>query len=448
MSRDIAFELVQRVENDDAYANLLLPTLLKRANVDSRDAGFVQEIAFGVIRNKLLYEQIIERASGRKISEIDSATRIVILIGTHQLLSMRVSNYAAINETVNLAKSKCKIGAVGFVNAVLRKISSQSLEHWTGIITKGLDAQEALAVSRSHPIWIVNSLKTALSSRNLSETLPELLDSHQTPARVSLVALPGLSDVSELRQANSSKNPSPIGAEIDGNPALVKQVVSGQARVQDQGSQLVTLALAAVEIEIEDKNWLDMCAGPGGKAALLAAIAQQRGISLQCNEVLEHRAKLVAESVSKFKDVKVSSKDGRDFGRDNIRYSRILLDAPCTGLGALRRRPEARWRKNPSDLSALMDLQKQLLEAAWLSLLPGGLLAYVTCSPHLSETTAQIAWFENKFKHQFEFVNSNHLLNGINSDLQLDESFQTTKLWPHIHNTDAMFLALISKSLD
>lgn len=448
MSREIAFELVHRVEKDDAYANLLLPTLLARGKVDSRDAGFVQELSFGTIRNKLLYERILELASGRKLSDIELETRIVLLLGIHQLLAMRVSNYAAINETVNLAKKKCSRGAVGFVNAVLRRISAKTLEQWTRKVTEGLDEQQSIAIRHSHPEWILNSLKTALSSRNLSETLPALLDSHQTPARVSLVALPGLSEVSALRSLPSARNASPIGAEIEGNPSLVEQVRNGEARVQDQGSQLVTLALTNAELAIEDRRWLDMCAGPGGKAALLAAVAKQRGVHLQCNEVLDHRSKLVSESLSRFDNVKVTTFDGRDLGIDGPRFSRILVDAPCTGLGALRRRPEARWRKSITDVTELVDLQRQLLEAAWPSLLPGGVLAYVTCSPHLSETTAQVAWFETRFKASFEFVNANQVLNRISPELQLDEKFQTSQLWPHLHNTDAMFLTLIRKSLD
>lgn len=448
MSREIAFELLYRVEKDDAYANLLLPTLLARHKVDSRDAGFVQELAFGTIRNKLLYQRIIEKASSRKIAEIDLAAQIVLLLGVHQLLSMRVSSHAAINETVNLAKRKCKGGAPGFVNAVLRRVSAGDLAHWTKIATEGLDQNESLAISRSHPVWISNSLKAALSSRNLAKTLPALLDSHQVPPRVSLVALPGLADVREFINQDTASNPSPIGAEIDGNPALIKQVIRGAARIQDQGSQLVALALVTTDLEIEDGSWLDMCAGPGGKAALLAAIAQQRGIQMHCNEVLDHRAKLVASSLSQFSNVNITTRDGRDFGHEGEKFSRILLDAPCTGLGALRRRPEARWRKSLADLSDLVDLQKQLLQSAWKALLPGGVLAYVTCSPHLSETTAQIAWFENQFAGQFELVNSNQVLNTVNPNLQLDEQFRTTQLWPHIHNTDAMFLALLRKSLD
>jgi 16S rRNA (cytosine967-C5)-methyltransferase len=144
----------------------------------------------------------------------------------------------------------------------------------------------------------------------------------------------------------------------------------------------------------------------------------------------------------------VTTSDGRDFGDQPKRYSRVLLDAPCTGLGALRRRPESRWRRTTDDLVDLVKLQRELIDSAWRALEPGGVLAYVTCSPHLSETTAQVSWAQGKFKDKMELVNANSILNGINPDLALDEKLFTAQLWPHIHGTDAMFLALMRKSVN
>lgn len=447
MSREIAFELLNRVENDDAYANLLLPVLLSRAGLEGRDAGFVQELAFGTIRGRLLYEKIIEQASSRAIAEIEPAALIVLLLGAHQLLDMRVPPHAAINESVNLAKTKASKGSVGFVNAVLRKISVRDRDEWIDLVTSKIPEQEALAIQYSHPSWIVNAFRAALSSRDMSDQLESLLESNNKPARVSLVALPGLTTVESIPDA-AVGGASPIGVEISGSPGSIEQVRDGSARVQDQGSQLMVLALAEAEIECEDTTWLDMCAGPGGKAALMAALAKLQGVELVCNEISKHRAKLVSDALKPFPEVQVSVADGREIGRTGKMYSRILLDAPCTGLGALRRRPEARWRKSNEDLLALSKLQRELFESAWDCLMPGGVLAYVTCSPHLSETTALVAWSEGKFKSKLELLHANSILNEINPKLSLDERFRTVQLWPHTHGTDAMFLALIRKSVD
>lgn len=445
--RGLAFDLLSRVQSDDAYANLLLPVLLSRAGVEGRDAGFVQELAFGTIRNRLLYEKIIQAASSRQLRDIEPAAQIVLLLGTHQLLEMRVPVHAAINESVNLAKSKASKGSVGFVNAVLRKISARSKDEWLDEVTAKLSEMDALSVQYSHPLWIVQAFKSALSSRNAETELEDLLASNNTPAKVSLAALPGFSVREDLSQPEHFGPASPIGVEITGNPANIEAVRDGRARVQDQGSQLMVLALLDAAVEGVDHSWLDMCAGPGGKAALMAASAIQRGVKMVCNEVSPHRAELVSKALAPLGDVLITVKDGRELDASGPSYSRILLDAPCTGLGALRRRPESRWRRTSDDLIDLVKLQRELFESSWALLEPGGVLAYVTCSPHLSETTAQVAWAQGKFKSDIELINANLILNGINADLSLDESLRTAQLWPHTHGTDAMFLALFRKSV-
>lgn len=447
--RAIAFELLRRVEQDDSYANLLLPKLLAEANVDSRDAGFIQELSFGTLRNKLLYECIIEIASSRSVSAIDRNVLLVLLLGSHQLLGMRVPAHAAINESVNLARAKAPKSSVGFVNAVLRRVSETSRESWVERVSKTTtNNDELLSVVYSHPIWITKSLKAALESRGLGNSLEELLQADNTPARVSTVALPGFCSVDELGEFGDAGEASPISVELNIIPNNVPLVKKGYARVQDQGSQLAVLALVSAELAIDDSVWLDICAGPGGKAALMSAISTQRGLKLEANEVSEHRAKLVANALAPISTVKVSVRDGRDFGKGPAKYTRILLDAPCTGLGALRRKPEARWRKSASDIAGLSKLQRELFTSSFDALVPGGVLAYVTCSPHLSETTALVSWAEATLGDRIELLPANSLLNQINPKLQLDESYKTVQLWPHIQGTDAMFIALFRKKVN
>ena len=448
MSREVAFDLLDRVQSDDAYANLLLPTLISRAKLDSRDAAFVQELAFGTIRNWLLYEKVIEVASSRKVDEIEPSAQIVLVLGVHQLLEMRVPTHAAINESVNLAKAKSSKGSVGFVNAVLRKIALKDKDYWIDEVTKGLAESDALSIKYSHPVWILQAFKAALASRGFDGELEDLLASNNLAPKVSLVALPGFCSVGDFNFVQQETNRSPIGLEISGNPASIELVNKGFARVQDQGSQLVTLALIAAPIEIPDENWLDMCAGPGGKAAILAAVSIASGQRFVANEISDHRAQLVTKALGPLGSFEVRISDGRALGQGSERFSRILLDAPCTGLGALRRRPESRWRRSTDDLADLVKLQRELIQSAWDALDPGGVLAYVTCSPHLSETTGQVAWAEGKFKGQLELVNANKILNSLSPSLKLDESLRTAQLWPHVHWTDAMFLALMRKSIN
>ncbi len=165
--------------------------------------------------------------------------------------------------------------------------------------------------------------------------------------------------------------------------------------VRDEGSQLVALALAHAPLVGRDERWLDLAAGPGGKAALLAAEAGPRGARLVANELQPHRARLVESSLAasppgSVEEVRIG--DGRLVGdAEPAAYDRVLLDAPCTGLGALGRRPEARWRRTPADLPGLTQLQRELLASALAAVRPGGLVAYVTCSPHLAETGFVVA---------------------------------------------------------
>ena len=461
-ARGVAYDLLLAVEQDSAYANLLLPKLLDKASLDSRDSSFAQELAFGTLRNALFYDRIIAKCSGRDIDAIDVNARVVLELGCHQLLGMRVPSHAALSETVELAKRVLRPSLTGFINGVLRRVSEKSRDEWLAIALKGVSSEiERLSVVYSHPEWIVRALIESLRQDARESEIEEYLAADNQAPLINLVALPGLADVDELyREGAAIGGVSPIGGELpEGDPGLLRSVREGVVRVQDQGSQLAALALVEAQLAVQgseggSEEWLDLCAGPGGKAALLSAFALQRNANLVCNEVLPHRAKLVKQALSSVNpEVYVRTGDGRDLGEDApAAFDRILLDAPCTGLGALRRRPEARYRKNQSDVPQLAKLQQELFESAWAGLKPGGVLAYVTCSPHPAETTAIVAWAEKKYGDQLELLNANEVLSrvspalGEDQRLRLNKARKTAQLWPHIHGTDAMFIALARKN--
>lgn len=448
-ARTIALNLLFSVELDDAYANLLLPKLLTKSKLDDRDTSLAQELAFGTLRWQLFYDRVIEECAQRYSDEIDVKALIVLRLGAHQLLGMRIPAHAALDETVELAKQFVSRGAAGFVNGVLRRVSERSRDEWLTVVLDGLDnAHERLAVEFSHPIWVVKALEQALKLDSRESELRDLLLADNIAPLVSLVALPGLANQSDFEDLPVGPA-SPIGAQLDGgDPNNLKAFRDGRIRVQDQGSQLAALALVDSKPVVKGEAWLDLCAGPGGKAALLAAEARLNGATLTCNEVAPHRAKLVQQALSVVgKDILVTVEDGREYSNGNFEaFDRILLDAPCTGLGALRRRPEARWRKQQGDVAELSALQEELLSSAWKCLKPGGVLAYVTCSPHLAETNAIVDWALRKLPN-VELIDSNKVIEGINGNLQLNSKRKTTQLWPHLHQTDAMFIALLSKSV-
>ncbi len=459
-ARGVAYELLLAVARDDAYANLLLPKLLKIANLDARDSGFAQELAFGTIRNAYFYELIIERCAGRDIDQIDIDARMVLELGAHQLLGMRVPSHAALSETVDLAKVVLRPSLSGFVNGVLRRISEKPRETWLEILLKAApDRIAQLAVTYSHPEWIVRAIQDALRLDGRETELEDLLRVNNQPPLVNLVALPGITNIDDLLAAGAALGGvSPIGGVLpDGDPGDIELVRLGKLRVQDQGSQLAALALINAPVKSAKgaaEEWLDLCAGPGGKAALLAAAANQFGAELVCNELQEHRSKLVEQALERVNPkVYVRTGDGRDLGTDApASFDRILLDAPCTGLGALRRRPESRYRKQQSDVAQLAKLQRELFASAWKGLKPGGVLGYVTCSPHPAETTAIIDWAQKTYAEDLELLDATALLQKVNPSLKSDAHLEltpgrlTVQLWPQRQDTDAMFIALLRKT--
>jgi len=446
-SRSVALELLTKVSVDGAYANLAMPQLLEQARLDPRDSAFAQELAFSTIRWTQTYDAIIDKVSSRPVKDIETTLLNAIRLGAHQLLQMRVPAHAAINETVNLIRQVCGEKVVGFANGVLRRISEKDLNSWLELISREEKSNTAvLSLRNSHPEWIVRALQQSLKSDGIEGSIEELLEANNRPAHVTLVALPGLSNRDDyVSDGGFPTNFSPFGFSIEsGNPGDLEEVRRGAVRVQDEGSQLAALALVEAKPLAANEHWLDMCAGPGGKAALLAALAEQSSAHLVANEVQEHRAKLVANALAPYSNVEKTVLDGRSFGDSHPNhFDRILLDAPCTGLGALRRRPEARWRKSAEDLKQLVELQYELLESAYKALKPGGQLLYVTCSPHLSETTAVITKAVKNLGVQVQDLTA--VMNEKFMQGTLPTNRKTVQLYTHRDGTDCMFMALITK---
>ncbi len=450
---------VSRAVADGAYANLELPKALRSGRVRGRDAAFATELTYGAVRMRGLYDAMIEIASSRPADRIDGPVLDTLRLGAHQLFGMRVPSHAAASETVALAREVNGAGAAGLVNAVMRRLSERSREDWVAEVTSDREPLEALAIEHSHPLWVVRALRGALRAggvvdeARLHDELVELLADDNAPPRVALVARPGLATVQELVEAGARPSSlSRVGAVMDGgDPGALDAVRSTRAAVQDVGSQLLALAVAAADVAGDDQEWLDLCAGPGGKTALLATLAAAQGAVVFANEISEHRTKLVEATLAAALDadieVMVGTGDGRDLGRDEPeRFDRVLVDAPCTGLGALRRRPEARWRRTAGDVPALATLQRELLESAVLAAKPGGIVAYATCSPHVAETREVVeAVVDGRDDVTLEdarplFVDSTgDPIPGLGGG-------PWVQLWPHRHHTDAMFLALLRKA--
>ncbi|GGK74360.1 RsmB/NOP family class I SAM-dependent RNA methyltransferase [Ornithinimicrobium pekingense] len=457
-ARETAYRVLRAVHEDAAYANLELPRALRRARLSGRDAAFATELTYGTLRMQGLYDAVITHAADRPAVRIDPPVLDVLRLGVHQLLGMRVPDHAAVSATVGLARQQVSQGAGGFVNAVLRRVTERDRDAWVELLTAEVDDPLArAALEHSHPEWVVRALRAALVANGgddpeAAAELPSLLAAHNSPGPLTLVARPGLVPDEELLAAGAVRSASaPTAWTLPaGDPGDLAAVREGRAAVQDAGSQLLTLALADAPLHGPDERWLDLCAGPGGKAGLLAALAVQRGVSLRANEVSPHRAELVrgtlAGPLSSGADVEVTVGDGREVGREEPgRYDRVLVDAPCTGLGALRRRPEARWRRTPADLTDLGPLQRDLLRSALDAVRPGGLVAWSTCSPHIAETHLVVRDVLKR-RDDVDLVDVRPWLRDRSGTaLPGTGEGPWAQLWPHRHDTDGMFVALLRR---
>ncbi|GAB4585316.1 RsmB/NOP family class I SAM-dependent RNA methyltransferase [Nocardia sp. IFM 10818] len=438
--RVVARDVLRAVRERDAYANLVLPGLLRERHISGRDAALATELTYGAARSQGLLDAVIEACAGRSVEEIDGPLLDALRLGTYQLLRTRIGAHAAVDTSVALARAEFGQGRAGFVNAVLRRVAEKTVEQWVEQLAPR-DPLGHLAFEYAHPVWIAQAFADALGAR--AGELREVLAADDARPAVHLVARPGDMTAEELALVTGGEEGrwSPYAVYLDGgDPAKLEPVRDGMAAVQDEGSQLVALAVTRAPLEGADGGrWLDLCAGPGGKTALLASIAEIDGFHVDAVEPAEHRADLVRKATRNM-PVDVHVVDGRDTGLEPG-YDRILVDAPCTGLGALRRRPEARWRRQPSDVRELVTLQRELLTAAWELLRPGGVVVYSTCSPHLPETVSVVA--DMARRTGAEQLDTRDLLPGVP---ELGDG-PGAQLWPHRHGTDAMFLAALRKPL-
>jgi 16S rRNA (cytosine967-C5)-methyltransferase len=411
----------------------LLPQALDASKLDERDRSLVTELLYGTIRMQGKHDWVLAQISDRPWTEVDPGIVDVCRLGVHQLHEMRVPDHAAVASTVEVARKRLGESKASFVNALLRNVTRTSQEDWFAPLQEISDPVERLSIQYSHPTWIVSAYFDLL--KDWSE-VEQALEINNEPATPTLVSWPGLSSQQDLIDIGAEPTSySPFGGHWKGNPGVLDLVKSRKIGVQDEGSQLVATVFAAVA---SGSSWLDMCAGPGGKAALLSSIARQRGITFSANEVSAVRADLVRQVVN---GDRVMVGDGREIGNNEEKFDAILIDAPCTGLGALRRRPEVRWRRTLQDLRELTALQRELIQSAISALNVGGVLGYATCSPHLAETSIQVADIKKKFSN-VEQIAVGPLLP---QNLQGGVREEAMSLWTHRSGTDAMYLALFKK---
>ncbi len=431
----LVYDILSEVNRRGGYSNLLLPQALTASTFESRDKGFATELLYGTLRMQGRHDYILQQVSDRSWSEVDSGIVDICRLGVHQLFEMRVATHAAVAATVELARKVIGESKASYVNAILRKVSAKSLEEWLAPIDEIRDPVVRLSIQYSHPEWIVSAYYDLLKDFTLVEAE---LAANNVPASPTLVSWPGESTQDDLVAVGGIATLySPYGARFEGSPGSLEMIRHRKAGVQDEGSQLV--ADIFMQFAENSKTILDLCAGPGGKAALISHIARSKDKDFTANEISAPRAALVKKVIGSYP---VIVGDGREIATQPKRFDAILADVPCTGLGALRRRPEVRWRRTLQDLRALTELQRELSEAAISVLNPGGIFGYATCSPHFAETSAQVQFILKGHPELEQLDISDHLPNNIHNATRGNN----LSLWTGLHETDSMFLAIFRKA--
>lgn len=441
-ARRAAFDVLRAVAERDAYANLALPALLAERGITGRDAAFATELTYGTCRCRGLLDTVIAAASGRPVDQIDPVLLDLLRLGAYQLLRTNVAQHAAVSTTVEQAGIEFDTARAGFVNGVLRSIARRDERSWVAELAPAAatDPVGHAAFVHAHPRWIAQAFADALGSD--AGELDAALAADDARPGVHLAARPGALTAAALAEAVGGEvgRYSPYAVYLSGgDPGRLAALRDGQALVQDEGSQLVARALTLAPCDGDDGGrWLDLCAGPGGKTALIAAIAAEQGAGVTAVEPNPRRAELVEQNTIGL-DVQVLRVDGRESSLPVESFDRVLVDAPCTGLGALRRRPEARWRRTPADVPVLAKLQRELLAAAIRLTRPGGVVLYATCSPHLAETVGVVS--DALRRHPVTALDTRALFSPADN-LGAGPHVQ---LWPHRHGTDAMFAAALRR---
>jgi 16S rRNA (cytosine967-C5)-methyltransferase len=432
----LAFDIISEVNRRGGYSNLLLPQALADSSFDERDRGFTTELVYGTIRMQGLYDYIFSQISDRPWNEVDAEIVDLARMGAHQVFSMRTPPHAAVSATVDVARKKLGESKGSFVNALMRKATSKELVEWLEPLRSETDVIKRMSIEYSHPEWIISAYFDLLKNESL---VRDELISNNTPAKPTLVSWPGSSSQEELISLGGEPTRySRYGALLNEPPASLEVIRHRRAGVQDEGSQLVAQIFS--DATMSARVTLDLCAGPGGKAALLSHICDVSGRDFVANEISEPRAALVKKVIGKFP---VIVGDARSISDSNRTYDAILADVPCTGLGALRRRPEVRWRRTLKDLAPLLQLQSEIVEAALGVLEAGGIFGFATCSPHYAETTAQVQSILRKHE-DLELIDiSAYLPEGLEGS----NRGGALSLWGHLHNTDSMYLALFRKRM-
>lgn len=394
-ARELALDILTRVDKEGAYSNLLLHQTLLRANLSRSDASLVTELVYGSIQRKNTIDYFLNRFVKGGLRKLQPWVLNLLRLSFYQLHYLdRIPAHAAVNEGVRIAKQKGHKGISGLVNGVLRNVIRQQDDMK---IPKTFQGAERVALQHSHPEWLVRQWVKDYGEDIAQRICLANNEPPKTSVRVNVMRRSRGELLDEMTGQGLQAEPSALSSagivvHNGGNMALTSWYKAGELSIQDESSMLVAEWVEA----LPGMKVLDACAAPGGKTSHIAETMKDDGTIVAC-DLHSHKARLIEEQAHRLQlhSIETVIQDARSLGQlyAESSFDRILLDAPCTGLGVIRRKPELKWTKSEEDVQAIADIQGDLLEAVSPLLKPGGLLVYSTCTIGRTENEEQVEKF-------------------------------------------------------
>lgn len=441
-AREIGFNILMDVYLNDAYSNIAIKRHLSE-KISKQDENLVREIVYGVLENEMYIDYILRKASKIKIKKIHPKILIILKMGIYQLIFMdRIPDSAAVNESVNLAKKHGHKGTIGFVNGVLRNIN-RNKDEFMKIDVKS--KSEYISIKYSHPKWMVDRWVKEFGEEftedlcMINNSKPEL-NIRVNNLKITKDKLKDILEEKDFMIRDGKYAKDTIIVENPSRITELKEFKQGHFFIQDESSSLVGEIMDPKPNSIV----LDICSAPGGKATHIAEIMGNKGKVLS-RDIHENKLELIEENAKRLgiKIIETKASDARKRDESLVDIADyLLIDAPCSGFGLIRRKPEIKWNRKEKDVDELIDIQYQILNNAKDYLKVGGTLIYSTCTIENDENINMIKRFLDE-NENFKLVNiEKNLTNRDNIETLKDGYFQ---LYPHIHGTDGFFIGKMIK---
>lgn len=441
--REAALDALIKIEKNQAYSNLLLNEVMKSKNLSSIDEPLFTQIVYGTLQQKKQLDYILSFFSKKPLGKLEPWAVTLLRLSLYQLKFLdRVPDHAVLNEAVTIAKKRGHKGIGGMVNGILRSYLREGGPSFEDI----KDPVKRTAVVTSHPEWMIKrwtkhyGLETAVEIAEANNQPPV------TSVRINAVTADKEEVIAELAAAGLHVEESPLLENAlrirKGSAAFTRAFKEGRISIQDEGSMLVALAISPQK----DEEILDACAAPGGKTGHIAELLHNTG-SVTSLDIHEHKVQLIEEQAKRLHLTNVHAKKGDARKIENLQqFDRILIDAPCSGLGVIQRKPDMKWTKQEEDIERLAVIQKDILHHMWQFLKPGGILVYSTCTIDYEENEAQI----NKFLEGRKDAEQNTSMIDMLPEVLRTESNNgsSLQLLPGKFGTDGFFISSLRKSFE